>query len=229
MTTISINLERLAILKSGIVDSGSFNKKVFQIRKNFNIPRLGFPSLNGYQNYQKWKDKEKQKKLIEVVNEIINKTPDLNSCMAGILYNHILFKEGMVAQRKSYNLSIETKNDQETCKFEFSGHLDPSILNRAFESIKTINNNMLHLKPLNNLERDLKILKLSKNKGSKIKSNMPEIENDSTYNDEILVSEVFPENLDTFENLVKNRMLIRKRRSISKQRIKKLFPNTYKE
>lgn len=228
MTVLENNIEKLLILTSGIADKNKFNKKIYQIRKNHGIPKYGFPEINNYKGYKKWKTKNKQKKLQNDVTDIVKNHPDLHPDMISLIYNHVLFPNSIVGQKNGYKLSTTTIDGTKTCKLEFSNYMEPKELKNAIAGIKQMNQSMPHFRPLNDIRRDIAILKLSRKKGKVVKSNMPNLEDNYRFSDESIVSAVVSEEIDTIDNLKKNRENVRKRRSLAEKRIKELFPNTYK-
>jgi hypothetical protein len=228
MIVLDNNIEKLIILASGVADNSDFNKKIAQLRKTHGIPKNGFPTKNNFEDYQKWGSKEAKKKLQEEVKDIIKDHLDLHPDMLSLIFNHVLFPDTIMGQTSGHRISAKTVNGVLTCKFEFNHYLDPETLKNAISSIKQINERMPHFKPLDNVKRDIEILKLSQDKGDTLTSKTPDLEGDDKLSDEYIVSIVMPEEEDTMENLEKNKAYIRKRRSLAEARVKKLFPNTYK-
>ncbi len=225
MSTLDNNIERLLILSSGIADNGDFNEKTLQLRINHDIPQNGFPITTDFEEYRLWKASGKHRELHQEVKKVVEKHPDLTPDMVGFIYNHMLFPGTIIGQTDGYRISTEVVNGREVCRFEFCNYIEPKMLEKAFKNIKQINDRMPHLRPLSNLKRDMEILKLSQQKGEQVESNLPEIEDDDIFTDEAIIAKIFPEEIDTPENLRKNRSLIRKRRSLAEKRIKELFPN----
>lgn len=228
MSVLENNVEKLMLLASGLVDEDDFNEKILQLRKSLGIPEGGFSVGSSVDDYNVWKNKENQKKLENGVGEIVKKNPDLAPDMISMVYNHALFPGTIMGQVQGYRLWLETVDGVNTCKFEFTNHMDPTSLKQAIKGIKQMNKRMPHFKPLEDIKRDIEILKLSKKRGDQLASCVPDLEHDDEITDEYIVTAIMSEEQDTVENLVKNKAYIRKRRSLAEKRIEELFPNTYK-
>ena len=162
------------------------------------------------------------------IQDIISEHPDLKINMKEAIRSHILFGDQVMIGGSHYQVFTRIENGKEVYGMQFYSRMSKKDFKNAVQMMELINKRLPTIEPAEDIERDLEILKLSKRKGEKIESSDPDLEKDSIFNDENIVTMVLPEELDTPENLTKNKARIRQRRRLADERLKKLFPNTYK-
>jgi hypothetical protein len=267
MKSTQINLEKFKLLKSGLVDDGSFNEKVKKIRERLNIHTNGLSTSKDHKEWEEWLMNESDK-VIEsnkwkiklrnlnrndsnfekmnrelhreipvnflkyAVEDLIAENPDLNGGLESLIREYIVSGDKMLPILSNYRIKIQEKNNKKIPTIEIYGQLTSKELAGAMKMIEIFNKHYNYFsttKPLKDIDRDIKIKKLSKKKGARLKSRALDIEDNGKFSDETIVSKTFSEDLDTNKRIKANRALVRKRRSRLEERIKELFPNTAKK
>lgn len=161
------------------------------------------------------------------IDELMEEYEDLSENLRSSIHDYILFNS--ISSPHNTNVYSHYKGDRHIVGVEFFGYETDEEMESSFRFVKElVKSSFRRVKPLADIDQDIKILKLSQKKGAFVKSNTPDIEEDDKYSDASIVSEVLPEIIDTKGKSQKNKALIRKRRSRLNERIKEHFPKTSK-
>jgi len=239
----NINQEKFTLLISGIVDGGTFNKRIAKIRAEVGIPANGFKtsaeSKKWHSEYLEEMDREFKKKKIntknrvfkynEEIENIIKDNPDLGVNFRNAIRYYIMFGKKAMIGVGSYAVFSRNENGKKIYGMEFYNRLSKKEFADAVATMELFNKRLPKISSSKDLDLDIKILKLSKKKGTKVVSDSSkylELDENSPFSDENIILEVISEEKDTIENRQKNMAFVRQRRSRLDKKIKNLFPNT---
>lgn len=162
------------------------------------------------------------------VDELMEEYQDLNANLRDSVHDYILFNS--ISAPSNSRVYSNYNGDRHVVGVEVFGYMTDEEMDSSFVFLKELaRSSFPRVTPLSDLDQDLKILKLSKKKGSIVNSTMPDLEKDLKYSDADIVSAVLPETADTKGNSKKNRSLMRQRRSRTNKRIEKHFPKISKK
>lgn len=164
--------------------------------------------------------------LTYAIEDILNENSDLSDNFKGPIRDYILFNT--MPSPGNFRVYSRYEGDKRVTGIEIYGQLSKQEMRWAMRTLEMINDDLPRMRPYENFEQDIEILKLSKKKGEAIKSSCPDLEEDTTFSNETIIARVLPEELDTESRKKSNKDLIRKRKSRAKKRIKQHFPRTYK-
>lgn len=263
----NINQEKFALLASGVIDGGDFNKKIARIRVELKIPIGGLKnneeSKAWYDRYleetdsvidsKEWNNKIEKLdrkdpnfkemlrkiyreaplyKMWQEVDNIIRENPDLNKNFRDAIYSYILHDKKALIGISKFQVFKRTENGKEVYGMEFYERLSKKDFIDAVKTMELFNKRIPKISPSKDIDTDIKILELSKKKGTKISSSSSSylgFSEDSKFSDKDIILEIIPEEKDTIENIEKNKALIRQKRLRTNKKLQQLFPKTYKK
>jgi len=162
------------------------------------------------------------------IQEIMKDYADLAKNLEDSVRGYILFNS--LSPSNNWTVFSTYEGDRHVTGVKFFGYVTKEEMESAFDLAKMITRESFsQIKPHENIDQDIKILKLSKKKGSMFKSALPELDPPSKYTDATIVSKITPEHLDTRSNAKKHQTLVRVRRLRTEERIRKHFPKLQKQ
>lgn len=163
--------------------------------------------------------------------DLVAKSPDLTENFIDTVCHYIKFGDRRIRIPNNYQIVIQKRNGKTIPTIELYGELTEHELAEMIKIIKLGNKHSEYftsLKPLGELDKAITIMNLTKEKGTKLQSLVPDFEDDGKISDAYIVTEVVNERLDTRSRSKTNRAGVRKIRSRMEERLKEHFPKTYK-